>query len=150
MRSIGGDIIGKIRSKRIEKYGRTWDSTLECSYYEYLLGLQKSGQVLEIVLQPKIVLIEKFEKYGKKFRQSTYSPDFLVTYSDNSREYIDVKGFSTQQGELRRKLYDSKFPDTLRWVTYSKKYSVTGWIDWDELEKIRKDNRKKKKEEANV
>lgn len=106
--------------------------------------------MLEIVLQPKIVLIEKFEKYGKKFRQSTYSPDFLVTYSDNSREYIDVKGFSTQQGELRRKLYDSKFPDTLRWVTYSKKYSVTGWIDWDELEKIRKDNRKKKKEEANV
>lgn len=113
------------------------------------MKLKEQGEVLDIILQPKVVLIEKFEKYGRKFRPATYSPDFLVTYSDGTKEYIDVKGFSTQQGELRRKLFDSKFPETLRWVARSDKYSDTGWIDWDVLEKIRKDNRKKKKEEQN-
>lgn len=110
-------------------------------YYKYLLKLQQQGFVVEIKLQPKKILVDKFEKYGKKYRPITYSPDFFVRYSDGTEEYIDVKGVSTQQGDLRRKIFDSIYPDVLRWVSYSKKYGVNDWIEYDELKKKRKENK---------
>lgn len=127
--------------------GITFDSNMECMYYKYLLKLQQQGFVVEIKLQPKKILVDKFEKYGKKYRPITYSPDFFVRYSDGTEEYIDVKGVSTQQGDLRRKIFDSIYPDVLRWVSYSKKYGVNDWIEYDELKKKRKENKGRKTNE---
>ena len=134
----------KYNSKRVEFQGITFDSKMECDFYKYLLELKEAGKVLSITLQPTMMLIGKFEKYGKKFRSITYTPDFYVEYSDGRKEYIDVKGFSTDASELRRKLFDSIYPETLRWITRSKKWSSTGWIDTDSLEKLRKANKKSK------
>jgi hypothetical protein len=135
--------LNKYKNKKVEYNGITFDSKDEMLYYQYLLGLQIRGIITKIELQPKVTLIPKFEREGKKYRTTTYTPDFLITYPDESQLYIDVKGYSTQQGELRRKLfaYESDIP--LHWVARSKKYSTTGWIGYDELQKLRKANKKK-------
>jgi len=139
----------KYNSSKVKAYGRTWDSKVELQNYEYLLKQQKSGEVLEITIQPTCVLLPKFERNGKKYRAITYTPDYLVKYSDGSEVYIDVKGMSTPASELRRKLFMYFYEKPLQWISQSKKYSETGWIDFDTLRKIRRDN-KKTKEEQNI
>lgn len=132
----------KYGNKKVTFAGITFHSKDECEYYMYLLHLQTKKIVKTIVLQPKVVLIESFERNGKKYRATTYTLDFLVTYYNNKQEYIDVKGFSTQQGDLRRKLFESKYDVPLKWIAKSKKYSDTGWIDYDTLQKLRRENKR--------
>jgi hypothetical protein len=91
----------------------------------------------------KIHFIPIFKKYGKTQRAITYTPDFLIYHLDGSQELIDVKGYSTQQGELRKKLFDYLNPGLkLTWVAKSLKYGESGWIEYNELQKIRRGNRK--------
>jgi len=139
----------KYNSTKIKAYGRTWDSKVELQYYEYLLKLQESGEVKSVTIQPKCELLPKFERNDVKYRAITYTPDYLVKYSDGSEVYIDVKGMGTPASELRRKLFAYFIGKPLQWISQSKKYSETGWIDYDELRKIRRDNKKKKMEDAN-
>jgi len=45
--------------------------------------------------------------------------------------------------DLRRKLFDFKYSSTkLTWLSYAKKWG--GWIEFDELKKIRRNNKKEK------
>jgi hypothetical protein len=116
---------------------------MELEFYEYLL---KQEGITKITLQPKLVVFDKFERDGKKYREITYAPDFLVEYTDGSQCYFDAKGMSTQQGDMRRKMYLSRYPTELRWVTKNIKWSPdgSGWIDYDLLQKLRKNNKKTK------
>ncbi|RDY22602.1 DUF1064 domain-containing protein [Romboutsia maritimum] len=69
----------------------------------------------------------------------------VIYYWGCTVEYIDVKGMETQQGVLRRKLFDylnTNLP--LREVTKSIKYGQDGWIDSDDLKKKRRDTKKLK------
>lgn len=138
----------KYHSKKIECMGHRFDSKAEADYFRYLLAEKEAGNVLDIQLQPKIVLQESFKLNGKTIRQISYTPDFLVTRKIGGQVYVDVKGCSTQQGLMRYKLYKYKYEYhdgvPLVWVAQSKKYSKTGWIEYFELEKIRKNNRKQK------
>lgn len=134
--------MNKLGNKKVEYDGFLFDSKMERDYYVYLRKLQDQGEILSIEMQPSVELQPKFERNGKKYRAITYKPDFLITYADGRTEYVDVKGMSTQQGEMRRKMYAYKYNTPLRWVTASKKYSRTGWIDYDELQRIRRENRK--------
>ena len=128
----------KYHSKKVLCDGIAFDSKAERDYYLYLKALEKAHEVKEFLLQPEIVLQEGFTYEGKRYRAITYTPDFLVTYPDGRQEYVDVKGFSTQQGEIKRKLYLFKGKIPLRWVAPSKKYSKTGWLDYDELRRLRR------------
>ena len=122
-----------------------FDSKDEARYYVYLKKEVQEGRILKFELQPKYVLIPKFEKLGVKHRQATYSPDFKIFKADGTVELIDVKGFSTQQGDLRRKLFDSLYQEKLIWVCRNLKYgNKDGWIEYEELKKKRA---KRKKEE---
>lgn len=135
--------MGKYKSSKITIDGYTFDSRDESRFYEHLLTLKAKEEILNFELQPKYTLIPSFKKYGKTHRAMTYTPDFMVYHNDGSVELVDVKGFSTQQGELRRKLFDYKFPDLkLTWISRSLKYGETGWIEYSELQKIRRDNKK--------
>ena len=137
--------MSKYNQSKVVFQGIKFDSKQECSYYQYLLKLKESGEIVDIQLQPKKTLIPNFKKYGITIRGCTYSPDFLVTYKDGHQEYIDVKGMSTDASKLRRKLWDFLFPnDILRWIAASVKYGVDGWIDYDELQRIRRNNKKNK------
>ncbi|WP_125153118.1 DUF1064 domain-containing protein [Clostridium rectalis] len=136
----------KYKSEKITVDGITFDSKDEAKYYEYLKSKKAKGQILNFELQPKYVLIPPFKKNGKTYRAMTYTPDFLVYHLDESEELIDVKGFSTQQGEIRKKLFDYKYQNIkLTWVARSLKYSQTGWIEYDKLKKIRRENKKCKR-----
>lgn len=133
----------KYGAKKIVIDGITFDSKDEGKYYEYLKKLKAQGKILNFELQPKYELQPSFKKYGKTHRAITYAPDFLIYHLDDSEELIDVKGTETQQGNMRKKMFDYKYPDLkLTWVARSLKYSPTGWIDYDQLKKIRKENKK--------
>lgn len=128
--------------------GHTFDSKAEADYFLYLLDKKRKGEILELILQPKIILQNQFRLNGKLVRAITYTPDFLVKYDTGREEYIDVKGMGTQQGELKRKMYQYKYEREggipLLWVSQSKKYSLTGWIDYFKLQEIRRKNKRQK------
>jgi hypothetical protein len=131
----------KFNAKKIEYDGIIFDSTSEKNYYIELQQKFKSGEIKSFSIQPKYILQDKFTKYGKNYREITYSPDFKVINNDDSITLVDVKGFSTPASELRKKLFDFQYPSVqLIWLTYVKKYG--GWIEIDQLKKLRKDNRK--------
>lgn len=137
----------KYGAKKITIDGITFDSKDEGKYYLYLKELKFKGEILNFELQPKYELQPSFKKCGKTYRAITYAPDFLIYHLDGTEELIDVKGMSTQQGEMRRKMFDYKYPELkLTWVARSLKYSSTGWIEYGELKRIRAKNRREKTE----
>jgi hypothetical protein len=137
-------IKNKYGSNKIVVDGITFDSKDEARYYEYLKKRKAKGEILNFELQPTYELIPKFRKLGKLYRAVTYTPDYLIYHLDGAEELIDVKGFSTQQGELRRKLFEFKFPDKkLTWLTRNLKHGdESGWIEYEELKKVRRESKK--------
>lgn len=124
--------------------GITFDSKDEAKYYEALKIRKYRGEIQNFELQPKFTLVQGFKKSGKTYRAITYTPDFVIYHNDNSEEYVDVKGMTTQQGELRIKLFnhfyrDLKLSIVARNLKYGDEY---GFIDYYELQKIRRRNRR--------
>lgn len=140
--------MAKYNNKKVVVDDIKFDSKDEALYYIYLKEQKELGNVLEFSVQPKFTLLKAYEKYGKKVRAMTYSPDFYIKYPDGKEEYVDVKGMSTQASEMRRKLFDYFYKDlTLRWVSRNLKHGDEhGWIDYDDLKKVRAENRKKLKQ----
>lgn len=120
---------------------------MEKDFYIELLRRKEAGEFTEIILQPKLELQPKFKRDGKTVLPVTYTPDFLTIDQEGTKVYWDAKGISTQQGDLRRKLYLYRYPEELRWVTKSTKYAVDGnpWVSYDYLQKCRRDAKKAKK-----
>ncbi|MBS5886033.1 DUF1064 domain-containing protein [Clostridium sp.] len=126
--------------------GITFDSKDEAKYYEALKIRKYRGEIENFELQPKFTLVEGFKKDNKTYRAITYTPDFVIYHKDGSEEYVDVKGMTTQQGELRIKLFnhfyrDLKLSIVARNLKYGDEY---GFIDYYELQKIRRKNRRVK------
>lgn len=136
----------KYKSKKITVDGYTFDSIDESKYYQVLLIRKAKEEILNFEMQPKFVLIPGFKKQGKTFKAMTYTPDYLIYHIDGSEELIDIKGFSTQQGELRYKLFNYFYQDKkLTWLARNLKYGDKyGFIDYFELKKIRGKNKKSK------
>lgn len=130
----------KYNSKKIVDDGICFDSKDEMRFYEHLKKMKFKGEIVNFELQPKFVLIPKFQYRGKTERMATYTLDFAVYNLDGSVTYVDVKGYSTQQGEFRFKLLKYLNPDKdFRWVARSLKYGDQyGWIDYKELQKKRR------------
>lgn len=133
----------KYKSKKIIIDGITFASKDEGKYYEYLKQLKAENKILSFELQPKFTIIPKFKYQGKSEREATYTLDFTVYKLDGTIEYTDIKGMSTQQGELKFKLLKYQHPElNFKWIARSLKYGQDGWIDYKELQKIRRDNKK--------
>ena len=143
--------MSKYNNKKVTVDNIRFDSKDEALYYLYLKEKKRLGEVVRFELQPKFILLKSYTKYGRKIQSMSYTPDFYVEWKDGTKEYIDVKGMSTQASEMRRKLFDYFYPElTLRWVTRSLKYGKDGWIDIEDLEKIRKGNREMKKRKDKI
>ena len=138
------------------KYNSNWvifngvkfQSKDEMLFYILLLHQKKTGLIKDFTLQPKFVLIEKFTYFGIKRREVTYTPDFRIEHIDGTIECVDVKGYGTQQGDLRRKIFEWKYPDVkLTWISRNLKHgNRDGWIEYDELKKILRKKGKEKNE----
>lgn len=137
--------MSKYLSHKTTVDGIVFDSKDEAKYYEALKIRKYRGEIQNFELQPKFTLINGFKKDGKTYRAITYTPDFTIYHNDGSVEYVDVKGMTTQQGELRIKLFNYFYKDLkLSIVSRSLKYGDSyGFIDYYELKKIRSKNRKK-------
>lgn len=142
--------MSKYNSQKINVDGYTFDSKDEAKYYEALKERKAKGEIKNFEMQVKYVLIESFKKDGKTYRPITYTVDFLIYHNDGTEENIDVKGMTTQQGEMRIKLFHWKYRDkklsiVARSIKYGDEY---GFIDYYDLKKIRSKNRKCKEHES--
>lgn len=88
-----------------------FDSAAEANYYNQLLLLKRAGEIKEIKLQPKYLLIPGYIKNNKKIRAAYYIADFEVEYSSGDIEVIDVKGYKTQLYKFKKKLFEYKYTD---------------------------------------
>ncbi len=135
----------KYKNKKITQDGIQFDSQSELDYFNLLVELEKKGIIEGFEEQVKYELQERFIAYnGEAIRSINYIVDFIVRYKNGFKIAVDIKGMSTQQGEMRRKMFLYKYPNIpLIWLAKSKKYGNRyGWIDWFKLQKIRKENRR--------
>ena len=138
----------KYNNKKTVVDGITFDSRDESLYYQALKDMKTKGLIKDYKLQPKFILQESFVKNDKKYRPITYIADFRVINNDGSFYIVDVKGMLTTEFKIKMKLFNYKYPDIeLKLISRSVKYGDEyGFIDYDELQKIRKQNKKSKQE----
>jgi len=138
--------------KNIEKRsysGIIFASEMERNYYvNVLLPLKESGEILNIIIQPSYLLQPKFSKYGKNYQDIKYVSDFEVEYKNHDIVTVEIKGLPSETAKLKRKFWDYVYPNrTLVWISFSAKYG--GWLDYDELQKLRLKNKRDKKNNGN-
>lgn len=137
--------VSKDTSKRMYN-GIIFDSNLEMRYYrDVILQGVKDGSIVEYELQKPYELQPKFTHKGKTVLSIKYVADFWIRYVDGHEEVIDIKGFADNTALLKRKMFYYKYPNIdYKWVTYNIKWGH-GWIDYDELQRLRKEVKKIKK-----
>lgn len=136
--------VDKDTEKRICN-GIVFDSVLEMRYYrDIILPGVESGNVKKYELQKKYVLIDGFQRNGKRVLPITYVADFYVEYADGHIQVVDIKGMPDTTAKLKRKLFWYVYPDIdYVWITYVKKYG--GWGLYDDFAKRRRDEKRAKK-----
>lgn len=139
---------GPVRAKKTTVDGIVFDSGMESRYYIHLKNQKETGAIKDFALQPCFVLVPEYRKDGRKVQAITYSPDYEITYNDDTKTYIDVKGRSTEVFKLKRKMFDYFYPDLTLQLVIESEPGV--WEDYDaykkriSLEKRRKTLAKKK------
>jgi hypothetical protein len=119
----------KYNNKKVEEYGRKWDSLMELSFYKHLLGQQEAGEVLEIELQPVFLLQDKYKYKNKNVRAITYKADFKVAYSDGNVIVWDVKGQLIECFKLKWKLVKCKYSDVDFRCIKAKEKAYRTWVE---------------------
>ena len=136
--------MSKYKNVKVEEDGYKFDSKHEREYYLSLKWLKANNMIKSFELQPEFVLQDSFKKNGKTYRKITYKADFKVTDKEGKTEIIDIKGFSNPLFELKRKMFEKKFPDlSLKVIKYVKKYG--GWITDDEYKRFKRLEKKASK-----
>ena len=141
--------MSKYNNKKTIVDGITFDSKDESLYYQALKDMKEKGLIKDYKLQPKFNLQEGFVKNEKKYRAINYIADFRVINNDSSSFVVDIKGMLTTEFKIKMKLFNYKYPDIeLRLISRSIKYGDEyGFIDYYELQEIRKKNKKAKQGE---
>ena len=94
----------KYRSKRTVIDGITFDSKKEANRYCELKLLEKSGEIKNLELQKKYILIPAQRIDGKLIeRECSYRADFVYETKDGI-VVEDTKGFRTAEYKIKRKL----------------------------------------------
>ena len=137
-------LMTKYNNKKTTIDDIVFDSKDEALYYEALKDMKANGLIKDFELQPEFILQEGFEKDEKKYRAIKYTADFRVLTNNDSSYIVDVKGMLTTEFKIKMKLFNYKYPDIeLRLISRSVKYgNEYGFIDYYELQKIRKQNKK--------
>ena len=136
--------MSKYNNKKVAIDGIVFDSKDEALYYQALKDMKAKGLIKDFELQPEFILQEGFEKDEKKYRAIKYTADFRVLTNNDYSYIVDVKGMLTTEFKIKMKLFNYKYPDIeLRLISRSVKYgNEYGFIDYYELQKIRKQNKK--------
>lgn len=93
--------------------GIKFDSRLEARRYQYLLLLERSGEIRELQVHPTFELQPWFSVDGKKFRAISYEADFSYKKDDGKFGSVlvveDCKGTVTAEARLKMKLFAFRF-----------------------------------------
>ena len=105
----------KYHSRKVQRYGMSFDSAKEARRYDELLLLQKAGKIQNLQRQVRFELIPsqyeekwypKLKAYGKGKcleRPVFYVADFV--YKEDGEQVVeDTKGFKTKDYIIKRKL----------------------------------------------
>lgn len=126
--------------------GIVFDSKMEMHYYRDVVcpGVE-SGTIVNYELQKKYVLQPSYKHNGLNVNAITYVADFYIEYADGRVEVIDIKGYPDTVAIIKRKLFWHTYPELdYKWLSYVKKYG--GWIEFEDLKRLRRQDKKKKKE----
>ena len=146
----GVDITEKGKKQRTSKDIRTgkdivFDSLLEQKFYlSYVIPKFNSGEIIDYELQKKYQLQKSFKRNGITIRAIDYVADYWIKYSNGHEKLIDTKGgMVDSSAKIKRKIMWYLYPD----IDYDWWYFTesTGWILWDDYEKIKKERKKAKK-----
>lgn len=99
--------MNKYRNKKTTIDGITFDSKREADRYCELLLLQKAGEITNLTLQEKYVLVDKTPTE----RPVIYKADFSYNLPDGRVVVEDVKGHRTKEYIIKRKLFKWRYPD---------------------------------------
>lgn len=127
--------------------GIVFDSVLEMKYYrDVVIPKKESGEITYYELQKKYILQDGFIRRERRVLPITYVADFYIEYADGHSEVIDIKGCPDATAKIKRKLFWYRYPELdYIWITYVKKFG--GWGDYDEINRLRKEAKRKKKEQ---
>jgi len=132
----------KYGNKKVTVDGHVFDSGIEARYYEQVKWLKNTGEIKSFTLQPRYLLQESFRKGKTLHRKIEYVADFEIIHIDGTIEVVDIKGFETTDFNIKKKLFEYKYPHKLSLLTYSK--IDGGWIELADLKKNRKLRKKNK------
>jgi hypothetical protein len=135
----------EMRSKKVTVDGILFDSKTEADYYVFLRYQEKTGAISNLRCHPRYELIPAVITFrGKRQRAINYILDFDYI-RDGRRVAVDVKGWAMEDAQLKRKLFQWKYPTIeLQWVAKSLKWGHAGWIDYDDLQTLRRREKRKK------
>lgn len=95
--------------------GINFHSKKEAGYYQQLKLEQRCKIIKSFERQVAFDLYAAHDVENPKFldyrKVCVHIVDFVVTLPDGSREVREVKGFSTDIWDLKRKLFESNYPD---------------------------------------
>ncbi|TCI26751.1 DUF1064 domain-containing protein [Exiguobacterium sp. SH5S4] len=134
----------KYKAKKTVVDDIKFDSKIESQYYLLLKQEKERGLIKDFSLQPAYELQSKYEYMGVKRLAIKYVADFLIYHNDGTEVVVDVKGQPTTDAKLKRKLFEYRYPDKhLRWIVWVAKRG--GWIDYDDNERMKREENKLKK-----
>lgn len=102
----------KYKAKKTVIDGHKFDSRLEARHYTELKYAVLGGIISELEIQPRFELQPAFDKGGKHYRKIEYVADFKYKINKTGEIIIqDSKGFKTAVYELKKKMFEYKYPD---------------------------------------
>lgn len=105
----------KYGNVRTEVDGITFDSAREAREYAILKLLAQSGDITDLVLQPRFPLQDSGTGAvtGLQRRPVVYVADFAYTDRQGRRVVVDVKGFRTKEYRIKVKLFRERYPELI-------------------------------------
>lgn len=102
--------MNKYRNKKTIIDGIEFDSKKEANRYWELNLLERAGEITDLELQPKFLLLKSFKKNNKTYRKIEYIADFQ--YRRNGKTIVeDVKGKETEVFKIKHKLFEYIYGD---------------------------------------
>lgn len=101
--------MSKYGNRRVMEDGYLFDSMAERDHYIGLKLLQLAGDIQQLQVHPRFILLEGFTYRGKRERAIVYEADFA--YMEGGEHVVaDVKGARTAVYAIKRKLLLARYP----------------------------------------
>ena len=95
----------KYGGRRSEHNGQFFGSKKERDYAAELDLRIKAGDIVSYDKQVKIPLMIR-DANGREHTWRNYIIDFVLTYPDESKEYVEVKGFPTETWKMKWDVFE--------------------------------------------